>query len=453
MKKGTLLLLMLTTICGCVKLPAPKVNPPERYLFAEGFSQDSIPYDIRWWRLFKDPELNRLEEQALRQNLTLAEAAARVEMARKRLRIARAEYLPSLDLGIEASGERVAQEGITQSYTLAPEISWELPLFDRLRSAKRVATASILESEWAFRGVILSLTAEVASTYFTLLEYEESLRIAEETLESRIASAALIDSLVRYGMQSRIDLDRARSLELSAHADIHQYRNLVEECRLSLCTLLSIPPQEIRSREWRPQLFLDSLPREVPIGLPSALLLRRPDLMESFYSLEGAEARVGVARSARLPAINLTVEGGRMAEALSDIVKGDAWLWSAVGKLSQPLFSFGRLKAAEEVAREQYYEALFAYEQSFLQALSDVEGALVRIRENRAELERYEELVCLNEEITRKSRALYRAGLSDYLDLLDAERSSYESLQELTTLRANHFIDYINLYKALGGGW
>ena len=453
MKNGVLYPLLLILLVGCVKLPAPEINPPDDYLYGEEFSRETLPHDIRWWRNFDDPRLNTLEERALRQSFTLAEAAARVEAARQNLRSARAEYLPSISLGLEAEGERTRSLGITQSYTIAPTVSWEIPLFGGLRSAKRAAEASLQQSEWSFRGLILSLTSEIATTYFSLLEYEESLYISTQTRRLRAESTALIDSMVRYGMKSRIDLDQSRSQLLTAEADCYKYRNLVQQSQLSLSILLGEYPEAEADPRGRKSLFSDCLPEQVPVGLPSTLLLRRPDIMQALFALDAAAARVGAARAARLPGVSLTIEGGRLAEKFSNLVQGDNWMWSAVGTITQPLFGFGRLKAAERIARENYYEALFAYEASVLQAVSDVEGALSAIHQHREQLARQEELVLLNQEVLEKSQALYRAGLSNYLDLLDAERTAYESRLALTSQRAGLFIDYISLYKALGGGW
>ena len=453
MKNSLFFPLLLILLVGCVKLPAPEIKPPDNYLYGEVFSQESLPHDIRWWRTFNDPCLNALEERALRQSFTLAEAAARVEAARQNLRSARAEYLPSISLNLEAEGERIPHEGITQSYSIAPSMSWEISLFGGLRSAKRAAEASLQQSEWAFRGLILSLTSEIATTYFSLLEYEESLRIASETQRLRAESAALIDSMVRYGMKSRIDLDQSRSQLLTAEADCYKYQQLVTESQLSLSILLGEYPEASPDSLRNEGLFTDRLPEQVPVGLPSSLLLRRPDIMQQLFSLDAAAARVGTARAARLPGLSLTIEGGRLAKEFSQLMQGDSWMWSAVGSITQPLFGFGRLKAAERIARENYFEALFAYEASLLEAVSEVEGALSAILRHREQLSRQEELVQLNREALEKSRALYRSGLSDYLDLLDAERTAYESQLVLTSQRAGHFIDYINLYKALGGGW
>lgn len=438
---------------GCVRLPMPDPSAPADYLHAEGFSRDSLPYDIRWWHHFGDPALNLLEEQALRQNLDLAVAASRVEQARRNRKVTMGDYLPEVDLSISASADRSESEGIQQSYTLQPKVSWELPLFGALRSAQRITRAQILQSEWAFRGVVLSLTAEVATSYFNLLAYERGLYIAERTYYLRRETAALTDSLYHYGMESRVAADQAHSLVASAAADCAQYKRLVEQSLLSIQILLGEEPQLVPVRGWGARLLRDELPEEVPVGLPSDLLERRPDLMQSLYALDEAAAQVGLARAARLPSLTLTVAGGLSSDEVKGLFTADPWVWSAAASLLQPIFGFGKLKAREQVAREEYYEAMFAYRKSFLEALSDVDEALVSIVTYREEVARTREVLRLNESVVRKTRALYESGMSPYLNLLDAERSYYTSEQQLVTLISSQYIAYINLFKALGGGW
>lgn len=434
-------------------MPIPDPSAPADYLYSKGFNRDSLPYDIRWWRLFEDPQLDRLEEIALKQNLDLAEAASRVEQARYNRKVVMGAYLPEFDFGVEASVDRAEPTGIVQEYTLTREISWELPLFGALRAAHQSAQAQTLQSEWAFRGVVLSLTAEVATTYFTLLAYERGLYVAEQTYYLRCETAALTDSLVRYGMESRVAADQAQSLVLSAAADREQYKRLVAQTSLSLATLLGEEPSEFSVAGWGAKLWLDHLPEEVPVGLPSELLGRRPDLMQSLFSLEQAAAGVGLARAARLPSFSLTLGGGVASDVLKGLFTGDPWIWSVSGTLLQPVFAFGKLKAQEKIAREKYYETLFSYRQNFLQALSEVDQALVAITTYRNQVARTRELVARNESVLRKTRALYENGMSDYLDVIDAERSYYASELQLVELLSDHYIAYVDLFKALGGGW
>jgi len=452
MKKWITILLTIAA-AGCVKLPAPWTSIPRDYLFGGEFDRDSLPYDIRWWERFGDTTLNRLEEEALAGNLDLAMAASRVEAARRNLAISQAAWLPSVGLGGSASGGREPEQGAVERYEIAPTLSWEVSLFGALRATRRAARAEIEASEWAFRGVALSLTAEVATTYFTLLKYEEGLSVAERTQSLRRESAALVDSMARYGMASGIAREQAHSLVYTAAADCEQYRRLVAQTLLSLDVLRGENPVRRDVRGWGGRLDRDRLPEDVPVGLPSDLLSRRPDVMKALYEADRAAARVGLARAARFPSVSLTAAGGVLSSSLRGLTSGDPWTWSIGGNLVQPVFAFGKLKRQEQVARENYYEALFAYEQSILQAVSDVESALAGISTRRTEIEWNKRLVAANAETAFKTQALYRSGMSDYLDVIDAERSWYESELGLVELAAEQYIGYISLFKALGGGW
>lgn len=451
--RGLILLLWLVPCVGCVKLPAPVVEPPASYLYGEGFSSDSLPYEIRWWERFGDSLLNRLELEALRQNRSLAEAASEVEAARLNRRSVRATYLPQLSLEGVASGNYTSGVGIEQEYRLAPSASWELPLFGALRAVREESEAEICGQEWTFRGVVLSLTAEVAVTYFTLLGYLRDWEIADHTCQLRYEALALTDSLLRYGMTTAVDRDQARSLLYTAASDRIQYERLARQTLLSLQALLGQEPTLMAPSMRGERLARLSSPEPIPVGLPSDLLHRRPDVMESLYALDAAAARVGLARAARYPAFSLTAEGGVVAELVKGVREGRPWLWSATASITAPLFAFGRLKAEEKIARENYLQSLFSYEETLLEALSDVEQALIGVasyREQEVELER---LVAVNELILEKNRALYRNGMSPYLDVIDAERTYYQSQMELVDMQVNRLTAYVNLIKALGGGW
>lgn len=280
-------------IASCVRLPVPQTVVPDDYIFGETFPRDSFPRDIRWWERFGDTTLNRLEEMAIAGNFDLAAAASRVEAARKSLPIARAAYLPSVGVELSATGGHEPDEGSTERYSLTPTLSWELSLFGALRATNHAARAQIQLSEWAFRGVVLSLTAEVATTYFTLLKYVRGLEIAERTRDLRRESAALIDSMFRYGMASGVSRDQARSLVYTAEADAEQYRRSVEQTLSALLVLLGENPRRIDTQGWGARLDRDRLPADIPVGLPSDLLVRRPDVVQAMYRADQAAAQVG----------------------------------------------------------------------------------------------------------------------------------------------------------------
>lgn len=323
----------------------------------------------------------------------------------------------------------------------------------RLKHSLGAARAAIMGSEWAYRGVALSITAEVATTYFTLLQYERNLEIARQTYALRSQSAALVDSMFRYGMSSGVDLEQARSLMYTAAADIAQYERALVQTRLALNVLLGEPPLETDDTGIGLNLLSDFMPIEILIGLPSDLLHRRPDVMEAFYTLVGSGEKVGIARAERFPSIAMTITGGIASDKLKGLVTGMPFVWGATRSLTQPIFSFGKLKRNEEIARQTYMQDIATYQQIVLAALADVEKALVGIDTYNRQTERYAELVLANGRVARMTRALYDSGMSDYFDLLDAERSLYDSQQQLIDLVAQQYINYVTLFKALGGGW
>lgn len=451
---------LITALCcaalvvSCMpKLYPPQVDVPEKYLFAGQNAGDSTTIPVRWWEMFCDPELNLMVEKALASNRNLLSAVSRITEARDQLAVARAQFLPSVGLGISAEGDYTSPTRIVQEYAVEPSLSWEVSLFGALKNTDRAARAQILASEWAWRGVMLSLTAEIATTYFTLRQYQRDLAIARRSYGLRRESAALIDSMFRYGMSDGVALEQARSLVYTAAADIPQYRRAVEQTRLSLATLLGETPVRADTLSDCRALETDCRPEEIPAGLPSALLERRPDVMEAYYTMQQAAFEVGIARAARYPSIALTGKGGIASTSIKGLTSGDPWAWNAVGSLTQPIFSFGRLRRKEMAAKESYMQSVFAYEQTVLEAFADVETALSAIGSYRQQTEQYEKLVEANRRVADMTRALYLSGMSDYLSVIDAERSLYESQMELVNLTAQQYIACIDLCKALGGGW
>lgn len=447
-----LLAALLATAC-MPRLYPPQVTAPDSYIYADGFSQDTSGLCERWWELFGDTTLNRYVEQALRYNRDLAAAASRVEQARDNRRVVRAAYLPQVGLAVEAEGEYTAETKIEQTYAIEPTLSWEISLFGALRQADRAARAQIAAAQWAMRGMQLAVAAEVATTYFTLLEYERDLMIARRSCALRQQSAALIDSMFRYGMSDGVALEQARSLVYTAQADIPLYERAIGQTYLSLDLLLGSVPQRRGAAAAGLGLLTDYHPAEIPVGLPSELLRRRPDVIEAYYNVQQAAAQAGAARSARFPSISLTAKGGVASTSIKGLTAANPWAWDALGSLTEPIFAFGRLRRNEQIAVERYNQAALDYEQTVLTAFSDVENALVAISTYRRQAERYNELVMANDRIATMTQALYRSGLGDYLDVIDAERNLYQSQMQLVNLVAQQYINYVSLCKALGGGW
>ena len=250
-----------------------------------------------------------------------------------------------------------------------------------------------------------------------------------------------------------VALQQARSLVYTAAADIPTYRRAVAQMQLTLCTLLGENPQRPQDVGAGVRLMEDYRPVDVPVGLPSELLERRPDIMEAYYNMEAAAYKARYARSVRFPSIALTGAGGVAGNTLKEMTSGKPWVWSAVGQITQPLFAFGKLKRTEQAAVEVYKQQVYAYEQTVIEAFADVEKALVAITTYRDQTGRTGELLLSNDRVATMTRALYRSGLSDYLDVIDAERSLYQTQMELVNLVAQQYINYVTLCKALGGGW
>lgn len=454
MKTGYLTLIFALACAACTpRFYPPKVDVPDGYLYGEGFPRDTAALASDWWRLFGDTVLDNLVQRALENNRDVAVAASRVEEARQNLGVVRAQFLPQVGIGVTAEGEYTPQTKIVQTYAVEPSLSWEIALFGQLRNAKRAARAQIASSEWALRGVRLSLAAEVATTYFTLLEYERDLAIARRSCTLRRESAALIDSMFRYGMSDGVALEQARSLVYTAEADIPQYCRAVEQTWLSMGILLGETPSRARLSGAGLRLLTDYRPADIPVGLPSELLKRRPDIRQAHFNMLQAAAQAGQARSARFPSISLTAKGGVASSSIKGLTAANPWAWDALGSVAEPIFGFGKLRNAERAAMAAYTQSAKTYEQTVLTAFADVEKALVAIATYRSQTERTGELVLSNDRIATMTRALYRSGLSDYLDVIDAERSLYQSQMSHVNLVVQQYINYVTLCKALGGGW
>lgn len=449
------ILLALVVVSCNPRLSAPQLATHKEYIFGRDFSSDSISLDNDWWRMFGDTTLNRLVTQAVAQNKNIEIAISRIEEARHNLVVTRSTYWPSISGSISAEGKyESATDDIAQSYKILPQASWELPLFGSLRQATKGAMATIGYEIWQYRGVQLALEAEVATAYFTLLQYRQDLAIAQRSSELRREMVTLIDSLYHYGYASGVNLEQARSLLYTAEADIPLYEKAIAQTLLSLATLTGDAPETLINIgiEGSKAITNDYEPYDLAIGVPSDILHRRPDIMSAYYTMQQNAAAVGLARVARLPSITISLYGGTATGKFSQLFSSKGWVADALASLAQPIFNFGGLRRRELAAREAYKQSLLAYEQCYIEALGDVESALVAITSSREELLRYAGLVKSYRNIAVMTYALYRNGSSGYLDVIDAERSLYSSQMQFENLVAQQYINYINLCKALGGG-
>ena len=469
-----LLSVVAISAVGCAVTP-PVIEPvitPDEYIFAQR-GDTTIVVGVGWWEIFGDTTLNRLMVLAVENNTDVRVAASKLLQARSTLTATRASLLPSLDLGLGAQATYEAgsngRKSIGQQYSILPSVSWEVNLFGGISGATEAARAELLVSEWGYRATMLALQAEVAQAYFEWLQYARSEEICCRSLALREELQAKVDSLYHYGFASGSDRQQARALTATIAADIQSYRRAKLQANIALCTLLGtttelLPlPQHTTECVHSRAANLDGLycghltsaPRPVSVaaGLPSSLLERRPDVMEAFYKVEAAAAQTKVAHARRLPSFALTAEGGVLAYSLKGLTAHNPLYWLASTNLTQPLLHFGKLRSDEEVAVENWRQASLNYRQTILQALADVESALVAIDTYNHQVAENLRLLEADTKVQRMTAALQAEGMVSYFNYVDAEYDLYSAQLNYIQLLAEQLTAYVTLYKALGGGW
>lgn len=414
--------------------------------------------DLGWRDVFNDPLLAQLVERSLANNRDLRVAALNVESARAGYRIQRSELLPNLAVGVDASAQRLPDPLFynRRTYQAGATVSaWELDLWGRIRSLSDAAQQSYFALEETRTAAQLSLVAEVANAYLTLRADQELLRLARDTLAAERASHALTKQLVDVGQLAQLDLGRAEVALRTAEADMSAYTRLAAQDRNALVVLLGEPLTDELSRQLD---AADTLPdglvaESLPAGLPSDLLVRRPDIRAAEHRLRGANADIGAARAAFLPSISLTGSAGTASADLDGLFSAGSGAWSFMPRISMPIFRLGAIKANLDRAEVRKRIEVATYEKSIQVAFREVADGLAGQGTLDAQLLSERKRV----EASRKSHSLseqrFRAGEDDNLALLDAQRSLYAAEQSLVRTRLLRLTNLIDLYKALGGGW
>lgn len=446
MKKSIIIALLIVSGCAVgPKFRAPKAVLPETYTYS--MDTAAIGDLSHWWTNFGDPVLDTLVEQAFKGNKNLASAVKNIETARLKISSARAAAGPSIGLSAGADVSYNSETKITQEYSVTPTISWDIDIWGKIRRQTEAAGASYRATEYEVRAIAQTLAADVATTYFTAQSYQEALRIAENTFASRQRSQVLMDSMYKYGYISEVDLSQSRASMSQAGATVEQYRRALEQSVLALNLLLGENPRPIEIGE------IKNITLAIPTGIPSALLERRPDVMQAYYGVKEANAMIGVAVANRLPSLSLTGDGGFVKTIVDGTSSGKPVAWSGAAQLIAPILNWGTLRRNEKIARIQTEQAVINYEQSMLNAINEVEKTLVAIDTYGRELAQSEVVVNSSKVAGNLTKELYRSGSSSYLDVLDADRTLFSAqLQYVQTIN-NRLSSYITLYKALGGGW
>jgi multidrug efflux system outer membrane protein len=411
--------------------------------------------DEKWWEVFEDKELQGLIRTALKNNYDVRIAAARVLEAQAQLGITRADQFPSLGAGGSVSSVRNPKIGpfpgyeVTQGEVTA-SAAWNLDFWGRYRRATESARAILLANEWAQKEVMATLVANVASDYIQLRQLDLELEISRRTLGSRQDSLELTKTLEQHGINSLLDVRQSEQLVYTAAAEVPDLERQVAQEENAISILLGNNPGDIPRG-----LKLTEQPHspEVPVGLPSALLERRPDIRQAEQNLIAANAQIGVARAAYFPQIALTATAGYESAALTSLFTGPAGVWTLAGSLTQPIFEGGRLRSGVRLAEAQREQLLLSYQQTIQGAFRDVSNALIAYRKNREFRIQQQNLLESAQDAARLSEIRFKAGTTDYLEVLTNETNSFSAELTLAEAQGNELNALVQLYLALGGGW
>lgn len=460
MNRIVLIVVLLVLAGGCTVGPdyrRPQVDAPAGWRLADQEARDLA--DTAWWRQFGDPVLDGLIEEALRQNLDLRLAAARVEQYAGRYGATRADLFPQVGAGAEYSRARVTELGenrpvagyktTTDNFSAMVNAGWEIDLWGRIRRLTESAQADLLASEEARRGVVLTLVGDVAAAYVNLRALDRQLEISRRTAKTREDSYTLFQDRFSGGIISELELSQNRSQYEQALAAIPSLEKSVLLQENSLCLLLGRNPGSIARGRSIDELTLPA----VVAGLPSGLLERRPDIRQAEQNLIAANALIGAARAAYFPAISLTGAYGSASGDLSDLFKGPATIWQYAVPVSVPLFTAGKIAGNVRETEAMREQMLAAYLKAVQNGFREVNDGLVSQEATRRQLAAQKRQMDSLRQNVDIARLRYDNGYADYLAVLDADRSLFNVELDYTRTQADLRLAMIGLYKAMGGGW
>jgi outer membrane protein, multidrug efflux system len=464
----TMVSLTAMVLAGCTLGPnyqRPLVKTPENFRAPDPLPppQATSLADLKWWELFKDDKLQELIRAALAANYDLRDAVVRVEEARANLGITRSNQFPQVGASGSVQLTRLSRDGSFQlPASLVPSqnrnwgeaslnlLSFEVDLWGRLRRSTEAARANLLSADENRKAVVTTLVSDVATAYLHLRELDYELEISNQTLATRRDSLTLTTQRQTGGVSTMLDLRQAEQLVDTAEQTIPVVQQQIEQTENQITLLLGRSPGGIvRGQDFMHQ----ELPPDIPAGLPSALLERRPDILAAEQNLVAANANIGVAKAAYFPQISLSGLLGGQSTQLSTLFNGPHSAWSFVPQISQPIFTAGRLKSNVRLAQAEREDALVQYEKTIQTAFTDVSNALIahqRVRESRL---KQETLVTTLQDRTRLAYLRYRGGVDTQLNALDADRDLFQAQISLAEIRLNELLSVVQLYKALGGGW
>lgn len=452
-------LLLITSCTLGPKYERPEMEPPPAHRGAQAESESIA--DVPWWEVFQDPTLQDLIREALANNLDLRVAAARVEEVRALAGIPKSFLYPEVNVtGAYSVGQLStrsdppqATEGSDrryQNWNAGFALSWEIDIFGRLRRETEAANARYMATEEFRRGVIVTLVADVAASYFALRDLDFQLEIARRTVQANDETVAFYRKRLDGGVSNRLELDQAVGNRARTATTIPQLELQIAVAENALSLLLGRRPGEIA----RGVALTDQYrPPRVPAGLPAALLERRPDVVQAEQSLVAANADIGAAKALFFPTISLTGFLGASSRSLADMLKSDGLVWSVTPGLFQPLFQAGRIRRNYEAAQARFDQALAQYQQAALNSYREVADALAAIEHLAQARSEQESGVEALRDAGVLARSRYDTGLSNYLEILIADQNLFDQELALARILGDELSALTQLYRALGGGW
>jgi multidrug efflux system outer membrane protein len=453
-------------LAGCTVGPnyhRPDVKVPQTFRAAQPTpaSSESLA-DLKWWDVFQDDQLQQLVRTSLVQNYDLRDAVAHVEAARASLSATRANQFPQLSATGDLEITRLSRDGslpLPKSFVPSQNRNWgqaflnlmsfEVDLWGRLRRSTEAARANLLSADENRKAVVTTLVGDVATSYFNLRELDAELDISQRTLATRRESLRLTQQRGGGGVATLLDMRQAEQLVDTAAQNIPVLEEQIGLTENQINLLLGNNPGEVTRGH---SLTEQHLP-EVPPGLPSALLDRRPDIRAAEQNLVAANAEIGVAKAAYFPTVSLTGILGGQSTQLTSLFSGPHSAFTFVPQVSQPIFEAGRLKAGVHYTEAQRDSAVIQYQKTIQTAFSEVSNALIshqKVRESRVQ---QEALVTAIEDRKRLAYLRYQGGVDTQLDALDADRDLFQAELTLSQIKVRELLSVVQLYKALGGGW
>ncbi len=460
MKQLMPILLIVSLLAGCAVGPdyrRPEISSPGSYMYEVKNAGDTA--NTEWWHQFEDPVLDELIAEALANNKSVKIAAAKVEQASGLLIQTRSPIFPQINYSGSGEKQRLTELAATPmsaaipnpqtAYQVLAGASWEIDLWGRIRRLTESAQANLLASEYAKRGVVLSLVASVASSYLQLRGLDEQLRISKQTLAAYAETVRIFELQHQYGVVSRMTVEQARSQYETAAAAIPGIESQIAQTQNAICILLGRNPGPVERGKSITELTMPA----VPSGVPSQVLERRPDILQAEQQLVAANAQIGAARALYFPTITLTGGYGTASSDLSNLFKGPARVWSYGGSITGPIFAGGAIWGQVFQAEAGQKAALLNYQAVIQSAFSDVENSLIANQKLIEQIRSQERLVRASGEYARLSRLQYNGGYVPYSTVLQADQQLFPSELSLAQTRAAVFSSFVAIYQAMGGGW